>query len=528
MNKLIVAVGLSLLFYSSFGQYSSIISANATGREVALDFICHTNSDYYLTGIQDPGPLGSRDIIVIKIDTNNNVIWSKAYGDTNYNSTVEIRELNDSNLLLIGFNINTPANYFSSIIIKMDQNGDTLWTKIIYDSIQHVFLKYLSESGDTIKLFGEFGGGDSLYKGIIVEINAITGELIWSKSYSTLNNLETHFYKCERHKGGNQILILSKTVTDSITLSEKEFLNIFDYSGNPVKSIEIADSATSTYSLIAVSEQSGDILIGMNNHRNTFPGGNNFLLCLLDSALNLKYAKEFGSGFGITAFQDAIFTDSASMISLMGGQASVYLLDSTGNIFSINKVYFDPLYPGAVIGLYKIIAQSDKLIGAGNISLTGGSHDNVLFAKSKLNGTGCQNSLFSGSNTNATVSMLPGIMHVDIINSLHSLSSMNYMSVNINFNIACQTIGLYENENAIDLKIFPNPVDQIFTITGLPVNKKYKIHLFDCLGISAYYQSSVINETTANINLGELLPGLYIISISDELGNKITKRIVKI
>ena len=99
---------------------------------------------------------------------------------------------------------------------------------------------------------------------------------------------------------------------------------------------------------------------------------------------------------------------------------------------------------------------------------------------------------------------------------------------NSNFNLVCQTIGVENNEINFDVKTFPNPVVESFSLAGLLPDKKYKIQLYDFQGRTIHFSSRVINETTININTGNLLPGLFIISISNETGIILTKRFVKI
>ena len=522
--------GISILFMFfivnlSYSQYVTLVSNNSTGVEYILDLIQHTNSFIYSAGVKDPGPLGSSDCIISKLDTNNNLIWSKVYGDTNYNSTVEIKELSDSNILLIGYYVNYPTNYFSSMLCKLDQNGDTLWTQTIYDSTKHIALHYLDNSNDTIKLFGEYG--NKVIKGILVAISASTGELFWSKSYFIQNNLSTHFYSAKTRKANNKSYILTKTVTDSITLSEKEFLCTFDQYGSPMNVLEIADSATSNITFVNISEQTGKVLIGMNNHRgNGF--GDNYLVCLIDSTGNLIYAKEFGPGFGITIFTDGIIIDSTNSVLLAAAQSIIYHLDSIGGIKSIRKIYFDPLFPFSIIGLNKVIVYADMLIGGGGIRHTNNPPINMLFTKSKLDGTGCQNISITGNNVNVPVSLASGTMIVDTITTLHTISTINYFPINLIFNIACiSNVNIQENKNRNEILLYPNPVFENLTFKGNWNYNNCEIQIYDNLGRVVFNKQMVLTRAENTISLKHLKPAIYLISISDNEGNLITKRFIK-
>jgi hypothetical protein len=59
-----------------------------------------------------------------------------------------------------------------------------------------------------------------------------------------------------------------------------------------------------------------------------------------------------------------------------------------------------------------------------------------------------------------------------------------------------------------DVRIFPNPANEMIQIEGLPARGKTIIYLFDMRGNTIYTESSV--ETgSLRISTGALSPGLY-------------------
>jgi len=65
---------------------------------------------------------GGRDILLIKVDTQGNVIWNKIIGGEGDESVSSIRETSDGSLLICG--ANNVSGLSSIFIMKTDKNGE--------------------------------------------------------------------------------------------------------------------------------------------------------------------------------------------------------------------------------------------------------------------------------------------------------------------------------------------------------------------------------------------------------------------
>ena len=70
-----------------------------------------------------PGPLG---IYLIKTDSGGNVMWSQAYGGSQYDYALAVKETADSGYILAGVTNSFGAGYRDLYLIKTDSVGDTL------------------------------------------------------------------------------------------------------------------------------------------------------------------------------------------------------------------------------------------------------------------------------------------------------------------------------------------------------------------------------------------------------------------
>ena len=88
-------------------------------------------------------------------------------------------------------------------------------------------------------------------------------------------------------------------------------------------------------------------------------------------------------------------------------------------------------------------------------------------------------------------------------------------SINLNLSVL--------DENLSEIKIYPNPTNKILNIE-IENSTFNKIELFDVYG--KFIQKFEVNDTTKTINIEHLNSGVYFIQISNNEGNKVTKKLI--
>lgn len=111
--------------------------------------------------------------------------------------------------------------------------------------------------------------------------------------------------------------------------------------------------------------------------------------------------------------------------------------------------------------------------------------------------------------------------------ALHNLDQNNTSSASDHFPIVADfsvssNLGLLDNINKV--KIYPNPTNKILNIE-IQNSTFSNIELFDIYG--KLIQTFEINNTTKSINIEHLNSGVYFIQISNNKGNKITRKLIK-
>jgi len=87
------------------------------------------NRNLYLIGTTETS--GDRDLWIVKTDSGGNHLFTESYGGSHWEWGHDIKKTNDGNFIVTGFNQSNSSGLRQLWILKIDQQGDTLWTKLI-------------------------------------------------------------------------------------------------------------------------------------------------------------------------------------------------------------------------------------------------------------------------------------------------------------------------------------------------------------------------------------------------------------
>jgi len=146
------------------------------------------NSDLGLYAIGYTNSIGSGDYngLVVKTDQNGNEDWQKSYGEPSswefLNDAVFVR---DSSIIMVGSSQNLNDGDNDVYMLRIDSDGDTLWTKKISNQGLDYATSVVGVQDSLFIVSGAFYCEDSLsQKGFVMKINE-EGEVLWK---DTLGN----------------------------------------------------------------------------------------------------------------------------------------------------------------------------------------------------------------------------------------------------------------------------------------------------------------------------------------------------
>ncbi|MCG3165747.1 MAG: hypothetical protein POELPBGB_01522 [Bacteroidia bacterium] len=207
-----------------------------------LNFILPVeNSGYLLVGLTESFGAGSRDAYLIKVDENGNELWSKTYGGFNQEGGNQIISTGDGNYLFFGFTQTFGAGDRDFYLLKINPQGDVIWTKTYgspnYEESQEIVKV---ESGGYL-LFGHSAAFDLNHDMYSVRINE-DGDIVWGETYGgnahdggegALKDSEGNFLLLGRSNsfGNGEQTYLVKTNSGGEMISENTYGSSSDDAG---------------------------------------------------------------------------------------------------------------------------------------------------------------------------------------------------------------------------------------------------------------------------------------------------------
>ena len=154
------------------------------GRAVAVK---QTNdSGYVVTGVTNNmlSPTSNEDIFLLKTDKNGDTLWTKFYGNEGAERGEDVIITSTGDYVIAGhtsgfFNSNTAATY----IIKADNMGDTIWTKVYEKGNQNVVWSVIEDNNNNFVTTGYSDSGIPNSSDVyLLKIND-NGTKIWERDF---------------------------------------------------------------------------------------------------------------------------------------------------------------------------------------------------------------------------------------------------------------------------------------------------------------------------------------------------------
>lgn len=132
---------------------------------------------------------------------------------------------------------------------------------------------------------------------------------------------------------------------------------------------------------------------------------------------------------------------------------------------------------------------------------------------------------FSGDNGPATAAELdaPEGIAVDAIGNLYIADSKNYRVRKVTFDIHCGISLGTKPVSAISVSVYPNPAHDILNIDN--VTTPTTCTIFNVLG--SLMQQTTLIAGNNSISVQSLSPGVYMLQLVDEEGNKVMRKVVR-
>lgn len=434
-----------------------------TGFDDAISVSISNSLGYiYVTGYEQAPNASNMVIVTKKISLDGNLLWSKTFA-SNYDKPYKIVLSSAGNIFVAGYSGN------SALLIKYNQNGDSLWVKKYNNNNQptNQFIDIEIDLQENI-----YAACNSMSNIILVKYNT-NGNVIWEKSYNGPGNSTDNVYALCTDNTGNFYVAGESIGTDNTF----DYVSLaYDHSGNFRWASRIASTPGGDETAIDIVCDN-DGFIYTTGFIDAGTEGSNYLTVKNNAAGNILWQKQFNNQFNKWDIAEKI---------VVGSQNEVYITGRSGRPPSP----FDPDY--CTIRYDSSGAQIWVMSYNGNPS---------------VNGSDIPSKLIIGDNSNLYV------CGTSNGNSSYDICVLKYS----------QVIGLQQISGNIPTKFsisqnYPNPFNPVTKIRfSLPKQSFVKLTIYDISGkvmsiLSKEYLQAGRYET--NFDASHLSSGIYFYTLS--------------
>lgn len=430
-----------------------------------------SDNGYIITGYSQHQVTLNRNALMVKTDAYGNLIWKKHYDNSQNTRGNCVQETTDGGFISVGYIENPFSDSSNVYVTKLDNMGDTLWTKIFSNDIKDrgMSIRQTIEGGYIITGFT----CDSMWYDCdvyLIKINSI-GEMEW---YKTIGGLERDQAYCIEQTSDNGFIIIGSTFS-------------FGNGGRDIYLIKTNENGDTSFT-------------------KTYGGFNT------DNAYSIKQTSDGG------------YILVGETISFDQGQNyyDVYLIktDEVGDTLWTKRYGGEQWEVGRSIDL----TDDGGYIITGHTESYGGSTGNVLVMKTDCSGDTLWTQTFGGNGFdwgNSVQQTSDGGFIIAGYSSSFGNNNIDMYLIKIN---GQGTLDIHRNPTTDEFGVFPNPANNILHIKTCD---NTKIEIINLTGRVIYNTNVNCKTDLFSIDISGYSKGLYLVKLVSEKNSTIEKIIIK-
>ncbi len=220
-----------------------------------------TDSGYVIIGTTDSYGAGMYDVYLIKTDENGDTLWTKVLGGSDYDEGVSVQQTSDGGYIIAGFTRSFGGGNRDVYLIKTGANGDTTWTRCYGGSNDDVGSSVRQTADDGYIIAGytsSFGSGRT---DVWLIKTDSSGDTLWTKCYGGAN--EDEGYSVQQTMDGGYVITGCTNGFGSVM--SDVWLMKTDSSGDTLWTQTLGGPGLDWGETVQQTSDSGYVVTGMSN-----------------------------------------------------------------------------------------------------------------------------------------------------------------------------------------------------------------------------------------------------------------------
>ena len=229
---------------------------------------------------------GNADIFIVKIDSLGTVVWSRTAGDANREDVARsVIPVPGGGFIISGSSESLTTTFSNSIFMRLDQQGNTLWSRTYTSNSSNAFLSnYMA--GNIIYASGGIDG-----EAAMLRLDLATGNILSSKSYAGLDAESLNYQ--QPTQDGNIVLADHTRSSPVGTNVDMWVQKVNPITGQVIWSKIFFRANDNIRGRIEKVDDGGFLLIPYDNFNAT---QSDALIAKIDANGNLLWSRNFGGG----------------------------------------------------------------------------------------------------------------------------------------------------------------------------------------------------------------------------------------
>jgi len=309
-------------------------SYGGTRYDVGYSIQQTSDGGYIMAGLFTPSSSDSGDVILIKVDSLGNVVWSKRYGGPREERAFSVKQTSDGGYITVARTKSfVDTTKWDVLLIKTDPNGNLQWARVYSNrSLDDEPSDVIETSDGGYLVVGGAQPGSGLTNVILVmKINS-SGALQWVRWFGD-TIYQDQAYSVKRTSDGGYI-VAGRTGSYGFGNADI-FLMKLDGSGNVVWAKAYGSSGADFGYDVQITSDGGFVVVGYY----TSSGDTNAIIVKTNSSGNVQWNRVLGgtqmeSFYSVAQTSDGGFIATGITRSFGLGSADVFLarFNSSGTL----------------------------------------------------------------------------------------------------------------------------------------------------------------------------------------------------